>query len=246
MLGTQLEDMLDRLAVARAGVDPYANPVGVMSPDSFEWVMWGIGAVLTAAGGAGVFNRVRGALRQPTPALLAEIGEPVGVRTGHPNLNDPRPRELPYTQPADVAAYRGRPVPLAELQPGRRYLWLVDGEGNFVIAQEQQPAVDYPRRGPPGQIKHGDLAPGPGGQMRGQARAGGEISVEVDAATGQRRVVMNNSSSYTFARIGPDLSPLPHQGPESLQAVRRLLARYGTDVSGLELVDHGGNPVPPR
>jgi hypothetical protein len=24
-----------------------------MSPDSFEWVMWGIGAVLTAAGGAG-------------------------------------------------------------------------------------------------------------------------------------------------------------------------------------------------
>ena len=87
------------------------------------------------------------------------------------------------------------------MQPGQRYLWVVDEDGAFVMAQESQPANLYPERSPPGQIKHGDLVPGAGGQVRGQARAGGEMWVEVDPASGQRRIVINNVPVYLIIRM---------------------------------------------
>jgi hypothetical protein len=54
------------------------------------------------------------------------------------------------------------------------------------------------------------------------------------------------TKAYPVYRITPELNALPPQGPESLQAVQRLLARYGTDVSGVRLFDYEGNPVAPR
>ena len=243
-LGLQLDDMLERAAVARAGTDPNSNPVGVSAPGAFEWLMLGVGAILTAAGGAAIGRSLRGALRAPPVELLGEIGEPVSVSTGHPVL-DPRPEEIPYRQPDNVSVYRGRPIDLNAMQPGQKYLWIVEEDGSVVIANEQQAPADYPTRRPPGEIKHGDLAPGPGGEVRGQARAGGEAWVEIDPVTGKRRVVMDNNSSYTFRRMDPNMQPLPHLGPDSMRAVRRLLAHYGTDVSGVVLRDYAGNPIPP-
>jgi hypothetical protein len=45
--------------------------------------------------------------------------------------------------------------------------------------------------------------------------------------------------------MDPNMQPLPHLGPDSMRAVRRLLAHYGTDVSGVVLRDYAGNPIPP-
>ena len=84
MLGSQLDDMLARLAVAEASVDPGSNPVGVNSPNSIEWVMLGVGAILTAFGAAGVWRSVRGMPEMaevlPEPAAEGTSPRPTGAR----------------------------------------------------------------------------------------------------------------------------------------------------------------------
>lgn len=129
----------------------------------------------------------------------------------------------------------GSPLEIDKLNPSRRYLWVLDESGNFRIADEGQ-GGRFPQRGrlprshpAAGEtpLKHGDLTPGPEGNTRGVARAGGELSAELDASgkpTG--RWVMDNNSSYTFNRT--DAQTLTST---NLDAAKELLKTTGTDVS---------------
>jgi hypothetical protein len=168
---------------------------------------------------------------QPTPAMLAAIGEPT------PTLIN-RARERPYTNPPGMQVFRGRPLDFSKLDPKKEYVWAVNQQGDFLLAEKQHdPAVFGGGRRTPGEAKHGDLIPGPEGQSRGFARAGGELKFERSATTGELKWRLDNDSSYTFQRMGPDGLQLPHLPASSLDAVRDLLRHYGTDVSEVELVD---------
>jgi hypothetical protein len=228
MVGSQLADMLERVRIARASANPYKATVGVTDPTPFEWVMVSVGAILTAVGAAGVLRYLKGALREPSPELLAEIGEPSGTYTQ-------RGTEIPYENPPEMQTLRGRALDLNSLDPGKKYLWVIDEHGNFLLAPEDQAAAGFApgRKTPsgrpmPGVVKHGDLTPGPGGQTRGVARAGGEMYSEVINGKPTGRWVMDNNSSYTYARTAAGGQPLP---PSSLEASKQLLAHYGTDTS---------------
>jgi hypothetical protein len=162
--------------------------------------------------------------------LINQAGAPSGVLTQ-------RASEVPYgIADTEMQVVKpGSPLKLDKLDPSRRYLWVLDEEGNFRIADEGQ-GQRFPKRYPldkphpaagESPLKHGDLAPGPGGQARGVARAGGELSAELDTAgkpTG--RWIMNNDSSYTFART--DAQTLTSA---NLDAARDLLKTTGTDVT---------------
>jgi hypothetical protein len=226
MVGSQLADMLERVRIARASANPYKATVGVTDPSAFEWVMVSVGAILTALGAAAVFRSLRGALREPPPELLSEIGEPAETTTQPTQPG--RATEPPYANPPEMQTIRGRPLDLNALNPGRKYVWVIDEHGNFLIAPEDQAAAGFsPQRPTPGVVKHGDLTPGPGGQTRGVARAGGELYPEVVDGKPTGRWVMDNNSSYSFARKGGG-PPLP---PSSLEASKQLLGHYGTDTS---------------
>ena len=102
---------------------------------------------------------------QPTPQMLAAIGEPAGTSTN-------RVSEHPYTNPPGTEIYRGRPLDFSKLDPKKTYIWAVNEQGDFLLVAEQhEPAAFGPGRRVPGQAKHGDLIPGPGGTSRGPARA---------------------------------------------------------------------------
>lgn len=191
-------------------------------------------AVLTvgvAAAGAGVVAlRARMAAAAQRAALLEQVGQPSTVTTL-------RSSEVPYGAPkgAVQVARPGKPLDLDKLNPNRRYLWIVDEEGNFKVADEGQ-ADFFPRRQRIGEgepaagetpLKHGDLVPGPKGQTRGAARAGGELNAERDPGGGfTGRWKMNAESSYMFARTDEQRLGLP-----SVEAAMRLLATTGTDVT---------------
>jgi hypothetical protein len=133
----------------------------------------------------------------------------------------------------------GSPLKVEALNPAKAYLWVIDEEGNFRVAAEGQGEM-FPKRGklePPHpqagetMIKHGDLAPGPGGQSRGVARAGGELHAELGSdgkPTG--RWIMDQNSSYTFAR-----KDRVRLGKPQLEAAHRLLGTTGTDTSKIIL-----------
>ncbi len=188
-----------------------------------------------ALGGAAAraaIGRIRAAMAARALArrnqLIRAVGAPSGVETWRPN-------EVPYTPPPDLQVARpGQPLNVRALDPNKRYLWVIDPEGNFRVAAEGQGQM-FPRRpalprGHPqaGQtpIKHGDLVPGEGGATRGTARAGGELIAERGPdgrPTG--RWLMDNNSSYTFARTdGQTLSGA------NLQAAHDLLGTTGTDT----------------
>jgi hypothetical protein len=198
-------------------------------------------AILTAGmalAGAGVAAMRTRMLNAQRAALLNEIG-PAS------NVNTFRPAEVPYTEPPDLrVAKPGQPLALNELNPNRRYLWVVDEAGNFKLADEGQAGM-FPKRYPlqephpsaaESPLKHGDLAPGPQGQARGAARAGGELRAEFGPDgkfTG--RWTMNNDSSYTFNRVdGQTL------GTSSLEAAHKLLGTTGTDISKIVPVNTSG------
>ncbi|MGR9101078.1 MAG: eCIS core domain-containing protein, partial [Gammaproteobacteria bacterium] len=174
MFGVHLEDMLDRLSIAEASFDPYDDPLGVVAPSAFEWVLLGVEAILVAFGAYSIWRAVRvspGAI-EPSEELLARVGEPSEVHTN-------RPYEWPYQNPPEMVASQGRRIDVTRLDPNRKYLWVVDREGNFIIAPEEQPGFGVTESLPQGRpVKHGDLVPGEGGQSRGAARAGGELYAE--------------------------------------------------------------------
>ncbi len=226
MFGVHLEDMLDRLSIAEASFDPYDDPLGVVAPTAFEWVLLGVEALLIAFGAYGVWRAVRvnpGSVQAPEE-LLGRVGE----RSGGVGARSNRPREMPYHNPPEMVSSDGRRIDVTRLDPNRKYLWAVDDGGSYIIAPENQPGFGVTEAAPQGRVvKHGDLTPGPGGQSRGSARAGGELYAEKGPdgkPTG--RWILDNNSSYTFNRADGQLLPA-----SSLDATKELLELYGTDVS---------------
>jgi hypothetical protein len=129
----------------------------------------------------------------------------------------------------------GRPLDVAELDPARRYLWVVDTAGDFRVAPEEQ-AGFHPRRST---VKHADLIADGETATRGEARIGGELRAELRDGVPTGRWIMDDESSYSGVR-----SDLLLLGPEHLTAVRDLLAYMGTDVSPIVLQPHGSDPPP--
>lgn len=226
---------------ARAGAKPGTELVTQTQVDEARMVAEADGLALAlglltlgAFGGNALIRRFQAGqearLLARRTRLIAQAGAPSGVNTWRPN-------EVPYgTAGVDVKVIApGSPLNLDKLNPGRRYLWVLDESGNFRIADEGQGAR-FPQRGrlprthpAAGEtpLKHGDLTPGPEGKTRGVARAGGELSAELDASgkpTG--RWIMNNDSSYTFNRT--DAQTLTSA---NLDAAKELLKTTGTDVS---------------
>ncbi len=159
----------------------------------------------------------------PDAALLERIGEPSGTFTH-------RASEVPYANPPRIIrANPSRPTSLQALDTGEDYLWVVDADGDLLIAPELQGPTGYaPGRKVPGIVKHGDLTPGPDGATRGIARAGGEL--KWDPAAG--KWTLNNASSYSFNRTDEVLGTL-----DNLEAVRELMGRSGIDPSMIQLKD---------
>ncbi|HLV01607.1 MAG TPA: RHS repeat-associated core domain-containing protein, partial [Acidobacteriota bacterium] len=168
-------------------------------------------------------------------------------KTGEPSTVEPRVHragERPYTIPKDMqVAGPGRRVDVGKLDTSKKYLWVVTKSGEVRIAAESQPGLGRP-------LKHGDLVPGPGGQYRGHARAGGELYFDQS----QGVWVMNNDSSFTFARAAGKWTPgsnpnapwtsgqkgtvvSPWSSAESLQASKQLLQMTGTDTSKIVTQD---------
>jgi hypothetical protein len=193
------------------------------------------GMALAGAGLAAMRTRMLNAQRT---ALLTEVGPASEVHTISA-------REVPYTEPPDLrVAKPGQPLALGELNPKRRYLWVIDEAGNFKVADEGQAGM-FPRRpvldrtnpsAGESPLKHGDLTPGPQGQTRGAARAGGELHAEFGPDgkfTGRWR--MDNNSSYTFNRVDGQ-----RLGSSSLEASRKLLGTTGTDISKIFTANTSG------
>jgi hypothetical protein len=73
-MGLQLEDILDRSMLADLSAIPSENPLGVQGVSTFEWVMFGVTAVLSAVGAAQVARQLSRAGRL---GKLAKSGEAV-------------------------------------------------------------------------------------------------------------------------------------------------------------------------
>jgi hypothetical protein len=160
-------------------------------------------------------------------------GEPSLVRTG--TSQSPRPREKPHRRPPDHRTLSpGDRISLDDLTPGRKYLVVVDEAGDVIVAPEDANLRDR-------LVKHGDLTPGVHGWYRGRARWGGELVSE--QVEGRARWVLNNDSSYCFARMSPEGTRLAWSTPESLVAAARLLGTHGIDLSKLILRDKEGRPL---
>lgn len=182
------------------------------------------------------------ALMAERQALIKAAGDPTKVTTGMPGTRWARPNELPYTPPPDMQVIRpGNPLKVESLDPTKRYLWVLDEQGDVRIASEGQGNL-YPKRRPldpphpqAGQtmIKHGDLAPGPGGMERGVARAGGELHAEFGAdgkPTGNW--IMDHESSYAYEHTRLDGKGL---NKTQLEAARGVLGAAGTDISKIKV-----------
>jgi hypothetical protein len=225
--------------VARSAVDE-ARMTAEAEGIAFALALLALGSTAAAAGLARIrAGAITRAAAQRT-RLIEGTGAPSTVRPGGPL--EPRPRELPYTAPPDLRTVRpGSPLDLSSMDPSRRYLWVVDAEGNVLVAAERQAAGVFSQGRT--MAKHGDLVPGPGGLSRGAARAGGELIAETDAAgrpTG--RWIMNNDSSYTFAR-----TDATHSSGGNLGAAHELLGTTGTDTSRIVPINTSGvdRVIPP-
>jgi hypothetical protein len=153
---------------------------------------------------------------RPPPGLLGAVGEPSTAETLRPN-------ETPYRNPPEMmTARRGQPIDVSQLDPAQRYLWVVDAEGNVIIAPESQPG--FGRR-----VVHGDMTPGAGGEFRGTARAGGELSARV-GPDGEVTWVMDSDSSYSFNR-----SDGARIGEPSRTAAHEVLTDTGTNTESIDV-----------
>ncbi len=210
-------------------------------------VMVAIGAAATWL--AKVFRGVRpqpagdaGVVAKPKVGKGEPIGEPAATDVGAKGGPVPRPMEWPYSNPPDIRTVPpGTPLDLKSLNPRTKYLWVVDGEGNFKFAPERQNSSDFMKPLPPEtdfSIKHGDLVPGEGGMSRGPARAGGELKNVTDIDGNPSDMWnLNNDSSYTFRRVDPNGQPLPWLPAESIEAVRQHLMSGGTPGEKLVTTD---------
>ena len=160
----------------------------------------------------------------PDTETVAKTGEPSAATTN-------RTGEHPYSNPRNMQTVKpGQPLDLNRLDPGKKYLWVVDPDGNILVAPENQPGLGR-------DLKHGDLTPGPLGKSRGPARAGGELTYNPETGHWE----MNNDSSYTFAREDGQ-----HLDGDNLNAARDLLAKSGTDTSKIDTVNSHGSDATGR
>jgi hypothetical protein len=150
-----------------------------------------------------------------------------------------RTEEWPYHHPPERYELRpGEPVPRLDPSKGR-HVWQVNADGTVVIAPEVQAGFGVTDQRPGGRwVKHGDLNPGPNGQSRGVARAGGEL-IPVQGADGNWTWIMDNESSFSLNRADGAVST-----PENLKAAKQLMEESGLDTSGFTLEDYNGDPVP--
>jgi hypothetical protein len=121
-LGMQLKEMLDRQTLGAASTSPEGTLLGVSAPSMFEWAMFGVGAVLTAADLAAVAKEIS-ALRprfNQEPHLPPGRAEPkAGIKTeGEPaGLHEPpAPADVP-TGPGKVQS--SNPAESRILEAGR-------------------------------------------------------------------------------------------------------------------------------
>jgi hypothetical protein len=155
---------------------------------------------------------------------LAELAPPTRTLTH-------RKRELPYRLPPSWSiAEPGTPLVLASLDPRKRYLWILDEQLRFVYAPEKQ--VERARK-----FNHGDLNPGPDGDSRGIACAGGELHAR-RLPDDRPKWVIDLSASHSFNRM--DLKVL---GPDTLAAVIEHLAAIGSDLTHLEPGENVYDPL---
>ena len=176
------------------------------------------GATAGAAAVSAVMKGMKEAWRQK---LLNRVGQPSEVLTGGPlDPGGPRPYEAPYLEPPNMeVAGPGKPLNVANMDPRQKYLWVIDADGNFRVAPEQQGNYYAWRTrrvmsAKPGEVvenqksvlKHGDLVPGgERGEIRGPARAGGEFVAEKGPDgnfTGRWRM-NNDSATPSSARTAP-------------------------------------------
>lgn len=205
-----------------------------------EGIALALALVTSVAAAPEILKAMRNAWRQ---RLINRVGDPSTVLTGTAaDPLGPRDFEPPYLQPPGMQVIRpGNPLALQGLDPGKRYLWVVDTEGNFNIAPEAQGDF-YAWRTRSTKVntrsvaKHGDLVPSADNTTRAPARAGGELVAE-RGPNGQPtgRWVMNNDSGYTFFRA--DGKP---SGAANLSAARDLLAASGTDASKIVMYNNAG------
>ena len=182
--------------------------------------------VHNTCGGAAEDPPSPGEGRVAPPELLAEVGEVSGTITQRAN-------EVPYRYPPVLQTLLGQPLDVGALDPQKAYVWVVDEQGRFLVAPDQQSAQGFaPNRG--GVVKHGDLVPGPEGKTRGEARTGGELRAERLNGQLTGSWVLDNNSSYTFARTANGGARAPRS---NLDATLRLLAFYGTDTSRIVVRD---------
>lgn len=101
-LGMTLDDMLDRVAVARASTDPHDSPVGVQEPSAFEWTMVGVAGLLAAFGGAGIARSAMRGFRnfQALSRLAPELGAGSRMRLARLMTNQPELIAAPRTSGA--------------------------------------------------------------------------------------------------------------------------------------------------
>ena len=219
----------------------------------------GIALALAAAtaGAAAVSAVMKGMKEAWRQKLLARVGQPSEVLTGGPSDPfGPRPYEAPYLEPPNMeVAGPGKPLNVANMDPKQKYLWVIDADGNFRVAPEQQGNYYAWRTrrvmaAKPGEVvenqksvlKHGDLVPGgERGEIRGPARAGGEFVAEKGPDgqfTGRWR--MNNDSGYTFFR-----SDAAKMTGANLDAAKELLGSTGTNTQNIITHNTMGADVPP-
>src|SRR5207237_8073871 len=108
-------------------------------------------------------------------SLLEEVGAVSGVQTR-------RAGEIPYRNPPEMKIIRdGKPLNFDKLEKNRKYLWVVDGPGEFKLSPEYPLEADWNPSARP-EVRHGDLSAPPGADMeyRTPARLGGEMVWDPD------------------------------------------------------------------
>jgi hypothetical protein len=127
--------------VTRAAVDE-ARIAMESEALAFALAVLAVGTVAAQAALRGIRAIPQARLTAQRARILQRIGPASGVRTM-------RPSEIPYGIPeSEMQVVRpGSPLRFDQLQPNRRYLWVLDEKGNFRVADEGQGAR-FPRRYP--------------------------------------------------------------------------------------------------
>ncbi len=142
-----------------------------------------------------------------------------------------RKNEWPYHLPPRYERHDGEnPFRPQRLDPSQTYLWVIDANGNFVVAPENQPG--FHSDGGPRPVKHADLLP-PGGKVRPPGRAGGELHAVPGTHPPEWQLDFN--SSYSFDRLD---GRMVDEDPAAAAAVEQLLQSQGTNTSTIWIAGH--------